>query len=357
MIRLETIREFCTHGDWANDRLVSAAEGLSDEQLDRPIEMGRGDLRKTLLHIYAGEYVWLQRWIGNADQPWVAEGEPLPVAEIARLFKGMRADRDASLASLTDRDLNRTLGYLDTLEGRFTAPLGDMLLQGCSHSMHHRAQAANMLRRVGVKPPGLDYLLLRLLTPTIELDADVKNGIRSLGIVSSDSIASPGALDPESMLYFYRYGDWAFGQLLDAADRLDDEQLDRRFDIGPGTLRLALLHIHDAEHWWCGCWTADVPLPEEDAPESTPLAELRAQFDETRRVRNAFLEENNEAALQRVTSATLPSGTKVTFRIGETILQLCGHGTHHRAQAVNMLRRLGAKPPELDYMMWVRKPA
>jgi len=33
------------------------------------------------------------------------------------------------------------------------------------------------------------------------------------------------------------------------------------------------------------------------------------------------------------------------------------HSKHHQAQAANILRRLDAKWPELDYMMRIRKPA
>jgi uncharacterized damage-inducible protein DinB len=38
------------------------------------------------------------------------------------------------------------------------------------------------------------------------------------------------------------------------------------------------------------------------------------------------------------------------------LLQGALHSKHHQAQAVNILRRLGAAWPELDYMMHVRKP-
>lgn len=357
MIKLGTIRELCTYSDFANDLLVSSARGVSDEQLDRPVEMGRGDLRKTLLHIYAGEYVWLQRWKGNVDQPWVAEGEALSVADMARLFAEMRPERDAFLASLSDGDLDRRQGYLDTIAGRFTAPLGDMLLQACTHSMHHRAQASNMLRQAGVKPPGIDYLRLRIEQPTIEFDDEVRKSIEVMKLTVAEKLSPAADLDPRSVLYFYRYGDWAFGQLMDAAEPLSDEQLDRRFEMGMGTLRQTLLHIHDADRWWCKIWSGNPPPGFEVAPESTSLAELRTQFEQTRSKRDGFVQQQNADSMHQATEARFRPELKATFRLGETMLQLCGHGTHHRAQAVNMLRRLGAKPPELDYMMWVRKPA
>jgi uncharacterized damage-inducible protein DinB len=46
------------------------------------------------------------------------------------------------------------------------------------------------------------------------------------------------------------------------------------------------------------------------------------------------------------------------------VLQMFVHSTHHRAQAVNMLRHVGAVMPvsgnaagQVDYMMMVRVPA
>ena len=48
---------------------------------------------------------------------------------------------------------------------------------------------------------------------------------------------------------------------------------------------------------------------------------------------------------------------ELTFVLGDTMLQLCGHGTHHRAQALNMARRLGARVANLDYLDWVDEVA
>jgi uncharacterized damage-inducible protein DinB len=39
--------------------------------------------------------------------------------------------------------------------------------------------------------------------------------------------------------------------------------------------------------------------------------------------------------------------------LGETILQVISHGTHHRAQANVRLRALGIEPPIIDYIFWL----
>jgi uncharacterized damage-inducible protein DinB len=45
----------------------------------------------------------------------------------------------------------------------------------------------------------------------------------------------------------------------------------------------------------------------------------------------------------------------LSFPLGVTMLQLCCHGTHHRAQLLNMLRRLEARVPELSYITMARE--
>ncbi len=52
---------------WANERVFRLCDGLVDDQLDEPRELGMGSLRKTLFHILAAEELWLDRW---RNQPW-----------------------------------------------------------------------------------------------------------------------------------------------------------------------------------------------------------------------------------------------------------------------------------------------
>lgn len=45
--------------------------------------------------------------------------------------------------------------------------------------------------------------------------------------------------------------------------------------------------------------------------------------------------------------------TSERFSRGTAFVHVCTHGVHHRAQAVNMLRRLGvAELPELEALEW-----
>jgi uncharacterized damage-inducible protein DinB len=158
MVDVATIRTTLHYSDWANDQLLRAAGGLTDGQLDQPFEMGLGSLRRTLLHIWAGESVWLERWKGKAETPWPDESERVSIAALAERFRDTWKQRTAWLETVATTKLTESVVYRDSKGSRFSATLGDMMLQMCLHSHHHRAQAVNMFRRLGAAAPELDYM-------------------------------------------------------------------------------------------------------------------------------------------------------------------------------------------------------
>ena len=158
MMNLESIQTLLRYNDWANGHLLQTAGPLAAELLDRAFEMGRVTLRKTLLHIAVAEHVWVQRWKAKIEGPWPNEDEPVGVAAIRERLGATQKDRNGFLGTLTDPDLSRIVAYRDSFGSLYTAALGDMLLQLCTHSAHHRAQAVNMLRNVGAGVVELDYM-------------------------------------------------------------------------------------------------------------------------------------------------------------------------------------------------------
>jgi uncharacterized damage-inducible protein DinB len=147
------------YSDRANAMLLDAAMALDDERLDRAFDMGMGSLRRTLLHIWSGESVWLQRWQGRVETPWPDERERAAIRIIADRLAANSKQRDQFLAGLATEALATKQTYRDSKGSLFSASLQDMVLQMFVHSAHHRAQAVNMLRRLGVTPPEVDYMM------------------------------------------------------------------------------------------------------------------------------------------------------------------------------------------------------
>ncbi len=337
MPRIDTLRECLAWNDWGRERLLTHTAGLSDGELDRPIPMGEGSLRKTLYHLWAAEFGWLDRWRPQPDT-YDAECHGEPVSEIARRFRETAERRNAFLTELDEGGLTRTVTYTNKKGVTSTFSFAGMMLHVCNHGVHHRAQAVNMLRQLGrpMPGPGLDYIFMK--------HEQTERG---------DTAAAP--LDCATLTDYFAYGDWARAKVHAAAAPLDDARLDRRFDMGLGTLRATLEHIQLAELWWYENWTRGPGQLFPPVDSQVSIAELTRRFNETAARRSQFLTGLSDGDLARPTTATPRPGIFRTFPLGVTMLQLCGHGTQHRAQALNMLRQLGAEVPALDYVVMLRE--
>lgn len=155
---IETIRELFAYGRWANECVFQAAAPLSDVQLDRPFEMGEGSLRATLRHIYGAERNWHERVQAPGWETFPEAAGLHAVAEIHAAAGQLATARFAWLAGLADAHLDRRHTYHFATGGTYTSRLRDILLHVCTHGIHHRAQALNMLRHVGATPPALDWI-------------------------------------------------------------------------------------------------------------------------------------------------------------------------------------------------------
>lgn len=155
------IRRLHQHRAWANHRLLDAAETLSDQQLRQAFPIGQGSLWKTLLHLYAAEYVWLDALLGKEQSlapgdvagklPGNQEGEnPIAMlAELRRRWTELDARYEEYLIKLTDAELDDKVNKVRTSGERFVFRRADILIHICTHAHYTIAQANNMLRHAG----------------------------------------------------------------------------------------------------------------------------------------------------------------------------------------------------------------
>ncbi|TWT41208.1 DinB family protein [Phycisphaerae bacterium RAS1] len=331
-----TIRTLFAHHDWARDKLLSVAATLSDAQLDAGVAMGLGSLRDTLHHLWAAEAVWLERW-KHVPQARLAEHSPrLPVDELGQRWRATSRERDDLLQALDDAAIQQPLTYSHPDGNSYSQRLGDQMMHVCNHAVHHRAQALNMLRRCGAATPGLDFLFMKLEQPPF---------LRS------------APLDAASLRRYFAYTDWADAKIFDAAGSLPNDALSQSFEIGHGSIGRTLAHMLDTHRWWCENWhTPDGAVRDfHPSDAASSLREFRELFARTAARRDDSLRGCSNADLQRRVRARRGDERTLEFALGETMLQLCLHGTHHRAQLANMLRQHHVAPPRLDLVLWSRE--
>ena len=148
---------------WVNGNLLTAAAGLSDEQLRSAFQIGQGSIWKSLLHLYAAENVWLEALLGNeaflvpGDLPGKlpgnqqGEGGITGLEELRQKWSSLDQRWADYLAALTPTALQEVVYRKSSLGQRFGTRRSDVLLHVCTHAHYTAAQVINMLRHAGVE--------------------------------------------------------------------------------------------------------------------------------------------------------------------------------------------------------------
>ncbi len=157
-MNIEDFRLLYDYNSWANHRSLDACAPLTGEQFTRDLASSFRSLRDTLVHIFAAEWIWLERWHNRLP------GTPPVAADFPDLEAVRRrsAEIDRGLidyvASLTQEDLQRILNYKTMAGVPQSQPVWQMLQHLANHSTYHRGQVATMLRQLGVKPISTDLI-------------------------------------------------------------------------------------------------------------------------------------------------------------------------------------------------------
>ena len=147
------------------------------------------------------------------------------------------------------------------------------------------------------------------------------------------------------------FEDWATGCMFDACDPLTDEQIDREFEIGIGTLRKTLMHNISAMVGWTGVMNGSTPDFSPDFGGENP------SIDRLRRVHADAMKGFRTALKSGPWSTILEperKGTSYRFTRGGIMTHVVTHSMHHRAQCLNMIRRLGVDTqPQSSVFQWM----
>jgi uncharacterized damage-inducible protein DinB len=338
------------YNTWANQRVLQLCQGLDASQLDQPKPMGFGTLRATLFHILTADTIWLERWQGVAWRPFPTDPQGMSVAEIAAALQLVSRQRAGLIEAERDSQWNRMVDYRDSKQISYHHCLRDLLLHVFHHGVHHRSQVLNYLKQFGCSAGvGIDYIFYRVAEGCLQQTAEAQAALRSVGMSVNEQLGPQVAWNGPIIARQFEYSDWAVNKLLDIAGSLDEATLDQPFDIGQGSIRKILLHLFDVERWWNSNWTqGPAPFPRSD--QALPIADLRQQWSELTIVRNRYLSELDDNSAARVLEISFAGGPPIRLAMADTACQICVHGTHHRAQVVNLLRQVGSPSGNIDLL-------
>ncbi|MGN6135852.1 MAG: DinB family protein [Aureliella sp.] len=349
---ISLVEDLYRYNDWANGRIFELCYDLSNAQLDAPRELGFGSLRNTLFHILTAEQIWLERWQVVSWRPFPTDSQGLALGEIEAQLKQVAQARQQLISAERSNRWKRIVNYQDSRRVSYSNPLDVLLLHVANHSAYHRAQALSFLKDHGrTVPVGLDYTLYKLARPTLEQPAESVAEFAKFGLQVAVAPGWNVRWDKELLERYFAYHDWGNAQVLAALEGADDAVLDRDFGMGRGSIRKTLLHLLDVDQWWWNYWHEQPKDPPKN--EGLSLDQIRSLGQELSQQRSGFLAGLDQAGCDRIITS-MPAGIPFRVRIGESLVHVCIHGSHHRAQLVNMLRRSERTVPAVDLIDWWR---
>ncbi len=157
MSKLELITHFYEYNEWANDRLLDVASGLSAGELSSERGASFGSILSSFAHVAAGQIVWLERWAGGESAAPLVELQRMPdIGAVRASFLASHAGIRDYIAGLTVEQLDEPLDYHDR-RGGWSRPLWQLMTHVANHGTYHRGEIAMMLTGAGHSPGDLDF--------------------------------------------------------------------------------------------------------------------------------------------------------------------------------------------------------
>lgn len=132
------------------------------------------------------------------------------------------------------------------------------------------------------------------------------------------------------------------------------EQFTRPVTGGFRSLKATLGHLLNVEEVWMARLEGR-PTPPLQPEECAAPADFSLRWSQAEQAMRRLLAGYDQETLNRPLTVTTTSGKQYQHRPWEVFLHLVNHGTHHRGQVSVMMRELGAAPPQLDLVAYLRQ--
>ena len=146
------------------------------------------------------------------------------------------------------------------------------------------------------------------------------------------------------------HGAWALARLIEHARTLPAAKVEEDLGIGPGSLRENIAHTIECMFFFADNFAGlEYVEPAEFAAKSKSLDGLANLLDAAHAKLRLAMVRAGERGFDNM--VLWPNADSGSLPAAAAVAQVFDHSTLHRAQCVNMLKRLGVQPvPDLDPM-------
>jgi uncharacterized damage-inducible protein DinB len=150
----DAIVRLLAHMEWADEQVYARCHDAHAE-----VEVAHlTEAVRLYAHVVACEKLWylrLQKQDSRVQKVWPT----MSLDACAKLGRESVAAFKSYIDGLADADLATPIPYVNSQGSPFTNTIGDILIHVMIHGAHHRGQIATTLRRVGIEPPAVDYIV------------------------------------------------------------------------------------------------------------------------------------------------------------------------------------------------------
>lgn len=144
------IGEYASYNVWANKRICSVIDSLSDEKFQREVVSSFPSIQKTLLHMWVAQLIWIKRFEGLSLSVSSSEEFQGTREDIVNGFISTSKKLEGMADAFTKEDLRQIRKYTTLKSGSAISAQYQMLIHVFNHNTYHRGQLVTMLRQVGI---------------------------------------------------------------------------------------------------------------------------------------------------------------------------------------------------------------
>ncbi len=153
--------EYARYNLWANENLITLFRSVDDALITQYVESSFPSIRKTLLHIWDAEALWLERLNGYSPTAFPSQFFEGSNEEV---FQGLLKSSAAFVQFVEEKPapffLDKCTFSLISLNAQLTQTVREMILHTINHSTSHRGQLITMCRQLHISPiPRTDYII------------------------------------------------------------------------------------------------------------------------------------------------------------------------------------------------------
>ena len=153
----ETLLAFVRYHASANDRILTAAAGLSEDELRAQDKLDHGSAFQTLRHLMDVDWSWREFCTGHNVETTYVWDHGFVLDDLADIH-AFCLEEDRRLRSYVESLDEAALSEILDIGASFTVPRWLILAHVVNHGTQHRSELARYLTECGHSPGDLDLL-------------------------------------------------------------------------------------------------------------------------------------------------------------------------------------------------------